>query len=86
MSPSSLVEALELTLRPFFEGLVARWEPEQFMNRLRPLSPIGALHEYWLWGGFPNLGSRAESDFARSGWSSTSRLTCTAISVRCPRG
>ena len=53
MSPLSLAEALELTPSPFFEGLVAQWEPEQFMNRLQPRSAIGALHEFWLWGGFP---------------------------------
>ena len=53
MSPFSLAEAIELTPSPFFEGLVAQWDPEQFINRLRPRSAIGALHKYWLWGGFP---------------------------------
>ena len=53
MGPFSLSEALEQTPSLFIEGLVEDWEPERFVNQLRPRSAIEALHEYWLWGGFP---------------------------------
>ena len=53
MSPFSSAEALRWPPSPFFDGLAEAWSPEEFARRLEPRSEIGKLHEYWLWGGYP---------------------------------
>ena len=53
MSPFSLAEAILEPPSPFFSGLSEGWEPERFVKELTPRAEIRKLHEYWLWGGYP---------------------------------
>ena len=55
MSPFSLAEAIREPPSPFFSGLSEGWEPERFVQVLAPRAEIRKLHEYWLWGGYPQL-------------------------------